>query len=76
MEPLNNQDEFFELFSVIVSEWDDAMDTKISESHTTNPIQDVEILARYDLDADFGDSLSLMGEISKCGASIGSTFKR
>ena len=72
MEPSDNQDEFFKLFSVILSEWNDGIDANISESHTINLIQDVERLAPYDLDADFDDILSSRGEISKFSASIGS----
>ena len=76
IQPLDDLDEFFELSSVTVNAWDDAIDTNISECHVIDPIQDAEGLTRYDLDADFSDRLSLRGEISKGSDSIGSNIAR
>ena len=74
MQPLDDPDEIFELASITAVACDEAIDTNILESRVSKTVQDYDKLRRYDMNADFGDRLSLRGEISKCSASIRSTI--
>ena len=61
---MDDPDEIFELASITAVAWDEAIDENILESHATKTVQDYDRLRRYDMDADFGDRLSLRGEIN------------
>ena len=76
MQLLDDPDEIFELARVTVLEWNNAIDSNISECHISNTLHDIQSISRHDLDADFYERLSLRGEISKYSASIGSTIAK
>ena len=69
MEIEHEADELFEIAAVSLEAWDTHIDTSISESHSELNHENNDNPSEAD---DFSAALSMMGEASKFGASIGS----